>query len=64
ILIAKGKDQFSPCGSTVLEEGDVLLVLTSSGQENEIREMILGPSAITEEPTLDIPEGWFNQRRE
>jgi cell volume regulation protein A len=63
ILIAKGKDQFSPCGSTVLEEGDVLLVLTSSGQENEIREMILGPSAITEEPTLDIPEGWFNPGR-
>jgi len=59
ILIAKGKEQFSPRGATVLEERDTLLVLTSSENADLIRQLILGPDAIPEEPTLPIPEWWF-----
>ncbi|PKG31385.1 cation:proton antiporter, partial [Methanoregula sp.] len=59
ILIAKGKEQFSPRGATVLEEQDTLLVLTTAERADEVRQLILGPDAVPEEPTLPIPDWWF-----
>jgi cell volume regulation protein A len=59
ILIAKGKEQFSPRGATVLEEQDTLLVLTTAERADEVRQLILGPDAAPEEPTLPIPDWWF-----
>lgn len=41
ILIAKGNDQFVPCGGTVLETGDSLLVLTSANAADQVRSMVL-----------------------
>ncbi len=42
ILLAKGSSQFVPHGSTVLEEGDTLLILTSTTTAAEVRERLLG----------------------
>ncbi|MDP3396934.1 MAG: potassium/proton antiporter [Methanoregula sp.] len=50
ILIGKGQDQFVPRGSTVLEENDSLLILTTTDKADHIRQMIL-PVAVPE------PEG-------
>ena len=41
ILVGKGKDQFVPRGSTVLEENDSLLILTTSDKADPIRQLIL-----------------------
>jgi cell volume regulation protein A len=50
ILVGKGKDQFVPRGSTVLEENDSLLILTTSDKADQIRQLIL-PAPVGE------PEG-------
>ena len=42
ILLAKGTEQFSPRGDTVIEEGDTLLILTSSDTAGPVREIIMG----------------------
>jgi Trk K+ transport system NAD-binding subunit len=42
ILLAKGTEQFSPRGDTVIEEGDTLLILTSSDTAGLVREIIMG----------------------
>lgn len=59
ILIARGDDQFSPRGATVIEEGDSLLILTSPEHAGRVRTIFLGPEGISKEPALDIPEWWF-----
>lgn len=64
VLIAKGKDQISPTGSTVIECKDTLLVLTATDKKNEVRQLILGDNAIVREPELDIPDWWFGSKKE
>lgn len=59
ILIAKGDDQFSPRGATVLEEGDSLLILTSPENASQVRKIFQIHEVIQEEPVLDIPKWWF-----
>lgn len=59
ILIAKGDDQFSPRGATVLEEGDALLILTSPENASQVRQIFLIHDVKNEEPVLDIPRWWF-----
>jgi cell volume regulation protein A len=59
ILIAKGDNQFSPRGATVLEEGDSLLILTSPAHADAVRNIFLGLDRISKEPALGIPEWWF-----
>ncbi|OPX64884.1 MULTISPECIES: potassium/proton antiporter [unclassified Methanoregula] len=59
ILVARGDDQFSPRGSTVLVEGDSLLILTPPGNADQVRTIFLGPGGKSKEPALDIPEWWF-----
>jgi Trk K+ transport system NAD-binding subunit len=41
ILVRKGRDPFVPRGSTVLEENDSLLILTTSDKADQIRQLIL-----------------------
>ncbi len=48
ILLAKGSEQFSPRGDTIIEEGDTLLILTSSDTAGPVRGIIMGE--IKEEP--------------
>jgi cell volume regulation protein A len=45
ILLARGSEQFVPRGSTVLLEGDALLVLTSAGNAATVRQILLGGAA-------------------
>jgi len=46
IMIERGENRFVPCGSTVLEEGDHLLILTDQQQSNKVRSMFSSePSA-------------------
>lgn len=42
ILLAKGNEQFSPRGDTVIEEGDTLLILTTMDRVRVVRRIILG----------------------
>ncbi len=58
ILIAKGDDQFSPHGSTVLEEGDSLLILTSPEDAGIVRNIFVHHEEKDGEPAFDIP-GWW-----
>lgn len=59
ILIAKGDDQFSPRGATVLEAGDSLLILTSPEDAARVRSIFLTNHGVTEEPAFDIPRSWL-----
>jgi cell volume regulation protein A len=59
ILVARGDDQFSPRGATVIEEGDSLLILTLPEHAGVVRTIFLGPEGTSAEPALDIPEWWF-----
>lgn len=46
IMIEKGGNRFVPCGSTVLEGGDHLLVLTNQPQSDQVRSIFISePSA-------------------
>lgn len=59
ILIAKGDEQFSPRGATILEEGDSLLILTSPDNVRAVKKIFLNQDGISEEPAFDVPESWF-----
>jgi len=51
IMIEKGGNRFVPCGSTVLEGGDHLLVLTNQPQSNQVRSIFISePSAENQGP--------------
>lgn len=41
IMIEKGGNRYVPCGSTVLEEGDHLLILTNQLQSDKVRSMFI-----------------------
>ena len=58
ILIAKGKEQFSPRGDTVLEEGDTLLTLTTSDNVSAVRRIILNETS-SEQGNSDLHETGF-----
>lgn len=58
ILIAKGREQFSPRGSTILEEGDTLLVLTHQDTAEEVRRSIVGNEDSAPERIEPPEEGW------
>ncbi|HII98705.1 MAG TPA: potassium/proton antiporter [Methanoregula sp.] len=64
ILIAKGKDQISPSGSTVIESGDTLLILTTADRKDEVRKIVLGSAAVVGEPELDLPDWGFGTKKE
>ncbi|PKG33931.1 potassium/proton antiporter [Methanoregula sp.] len=56
ILIAKGSEQFSPRGATVIEDKDTLLILTTPEAAPAVRRIITGEmEAVPEEP--EPPEG-------
>jgi len=56
ILIAKGSEQFSPRGATVIEDGDTLLILTTPDAAPSVRRIITGETkAGPDEP--EPPEG-------
>ncbi len=47
IMIEKGSDRFVPCGSTILEEGDHLLILTNQIQAEQARLVLSSVKHIT-----------------
>ena len=67
ILLAKGKEQFSPRGDTVLEEGDTLLTLTTSDNVSVVRRIILGETGAEPEDTdlheFDFPIDFLRRYR-
>jgi len=46
IMIEKKGNRFVPCGSTVLEEGDHLLILTNPSQSDQVRSMFCSKQSI------------------
>ncbi len=48
IMVEKGGARFVPCGSTVLEEGDHLLILTDPSQSDKVRSIFSPGSSMTE----------------
>jgi Trk K+ transport system NAD-binding subunit len=48
-MIEKEGKRFVPCGSTVLEEGDHLLILTDKSQSDKVRSMFISEPC-TENP--------------
>jgi cell volume regulation protein A len=51
IMIEKGKTRFVPCGSTILEQGDRLLILTNQPQSDQVRSIVFAPGPrIAEDP--------------
>jgi cell volume regulation protein A len=67
ILLAKGKEQFSPRGDTVLEEGDTLLILTTSETVGIVRRLILGETDAepdnAEDNEIDFPIDFLRRYR-
>jgi cell volume regulation protein A len=67
ILLAKGKEQFSPRGDTVLEEGDALLTLTTSDNFSVVRRIILGETSAEPDDTdlheIDFPIDFLRRYR-
>jgi cell volume regulation protein A len=67
ILLAKGKEQFSPRGDTVLEEGDTLLILTTSENVGIVRRLILGETDAekdnAEDKEIDFPVDFLRRYR-
>ena len=58
ILIAKGSEQFSPRGDTVIEEGDTLLILTTPDATPAVRRIITGETEMTPEEPEPPEGGW------
>ena len=58
ILIAKGSEQFSPRGATVIEDGDTLLILTTPDAAPSVRCIITGEKETVPEETEPPEGGW------
>ncbi|HRY75591.1 MAG TPA: potassium/proton antiporter [Methanoregulaceae archaeon] len=58
ILIAKGSEQFSPRGATVLEDGDTLLILTTPDAAASVRSIIMGATETAPEEPEPPEGGW------
>lgn len=63
ILLARDAEQYVPRGSTVMEGGDTLLILTPRDKKDEVQTIILGVAAVKEEPKLDLPDWGFETKK-